>query len=411
MLVTTTSRNSVASQPEMISPSRRARSLSARLSAGSASNGGGRFIGAQRNRPTLACMAEPVNRFSPPPAPPKWPEPRSASPQGRPGQTAGFYPLTVSRVVSLALSLFRFGWKTFVAINLIVAVPVGLITAILTVATLDELNRWQELLLTPTSDSLDLTANAANLVSSFPWGVAAATFVLSLFLGAIAIIGSAALTHAIATAFGGGRLSTRESYRVALSKLRELLALYVVLTIAGAALALLLILLPLLLVDGPTLLGGGGLLSFLALLGIVAVVFVTVFLVIRFVFAIQVMVLEDLSAVPSLRRSYALVAGSMLRVIGYSIVFGLILGVIGLAISFVSLFIGLIISPANLTTLTPTFSPASTFAQSLVTSLLAEVFAPIFTIGFVLLYYDTRYRHGEQVPGPGGRLATPETRG
>ncbi len=99
----------------------------------------------------------------------------------------------------------------------------------------------------------------------------------------------------------------------------------------------------------------------------------------------------------------------MLRVIGYALVFGLILGVIGLGISFVSLFLGLLISPPNLSTLTPTFSPASTFAQSLVTNLLAEVFAPIFTIGFVLLYYDTRFRKGEQVPGPGGKLVAAPT--
>jgi hypothetical protein len=163
---------------------------------------------------------------------------------------------------------------------------------------------------------------------------------------------------------------------------------------------------PLLTVAGASLLGGGGLLSFLALLLIVAVVFVTFFLLIRFVFAVQVMVVEGLPALASLRRTYALVAGSMLRVIGYAVVFGLILGVIGLAISFVSLMAGLLISPADLNSLTPTFSPASTFVQALITNLLAEVFAPILTIGFVLLYFDTRYKHGETVPTPGGGQAT-----
>ena len=62
------SRNPVASQPEMIRPSRMARSRSARLAAGSASNGGGRFIGAQRNGPTLGPNGIPAKPTRPSPA-------------------------------------------------------------------------------------------------------------------------------------------------------------------------------------------------------------------------------------------------------------------------------------------------------------------------------------------------------
>ena len=169
------------------------------------------------------------------------------------------------------------------------------------------------------------------------------------------------------------------------------------------ALSVLVVVAPLLIVDGPRLLGGGGIVSFVALLAIVAVVFVTLFLVIRFIFALEVLVLENDHAVPSLRRSYSLVAGSMLRVIGYAIVFGLILGLIDLVVSFVAVFIGLIVSPSDVGTLTtPAANLGSTFVQSLITNLLAAVYAPIMSIGFVLLYYDTRFRRGEKVPGPGG---------
>jgi len=334
----------------------------------------------------------------PQPQPPPPPAPFSA-----PGPAAAFYPLTIGRVVSLAFSMFRFGWKTYVAINLVVAIPVALATSLLTLATYQQMDAWQNLLL---SSSNSTTIDPAPLIQTFPWGVALTSLVLSLVLGMLTIIANAALIHAVAATFAGGRASVREAYRFALGLLRDLFTLYVVLAVAGLGLTLLVLFVPLLAVAGASLLGGGGLLSFLALMLIVGVVFVTFFLLIRFVFAVQVMVVEGLPALPSLRRTYTLVAGSLLRVIGYAFVFGLILGLIGLVISFISLIAGLLISPADLTSLTPTFSPASTFAQALITNLLAEVFAPILTIGFVLLYFDTRYRHGETVPTPGGGQAT-----
>ena len=330
-------------------------------------------------------------------------QPQSPPPFAAPGPAAAFYPLTMGRIVSLAFSLFRFGWKTYVAINLVVAIPTVLATSLLTLATYQQMDAWQNLLL---SSSSGTTVDATPLVQTFPWGVALVSLVLSLVLGVLTIIGNAALIHAIAATFAGGRASVREGYRFARSRLRDLFTLYVVLSVAGLGLTLLVLFVPLLAVAGASLLGGGGLLSFLALLLIVGVVFVTFFLLIRFVFAVQVMVVEGLPTLASLRRTYALVAGSMLRVIGYSLVFGLILGLIGLVISFVSLMVGLLISPADLTSLTPTFSPASTFAQALITNLLAEVFSPILTIGFVLLYFDTRYKRGETVPTPGGGQAT-----
>lgn len=334
---------------------------------------------------------------------PDQPPPQSPSPFSPPGPASAFYPLTIGRVVSLAFSLFRFGWKTYVAINLVVALPIVLATSLLTVATYQQMDAWQNLLL---SSSNSTTIDPEPLIQTFPWGVAIASLVLSLLLGMLTIIANAALIHAVAATFAGGQASVREAYRFAISRLRDLFTLYVVLAVAGLGLTLLVLLVPLLTVAGAALLGGGGVLSFLALLLIVGVVFVTFFLLIRFVFAVQVMVVEDMPALASLRRSYALVAGSMLRVIGYALVFGLILGVIGLAIGFVSLTAGLLISPVDLNSLTPTFSPASTFVQALITNLLAEVFAPILTIGFVLLYFDTRYRRGETVPTPGGGQAT-----
>jgi len=331
----------------------------------------------------------PVNRPDPP-APPQYTVP---------GPVPGFYPLTIGRTVSLAFSLFRFGWRTFVAINLIAAVPVVLATAAITVVTYDQMSSWESLLLLGSSS---LTTAPRDLVALFPWQAAAATLVVSLLAGAVTVIGTGALIHAIGTALTGRRLSTREAYSVALRRVRDLLVVYVVLTLIGLGLTLIVVLSPLLLLAGPGAFGDGGPVAFLALVVVVAVVVATVFLLIRTIFTVEVLMLEDLPGVASIRRSYSLVRGSMLRVIGYSLIFALIASLIGLVASFVSVLVGFALSSPTLGGTTPTVSSTAVVAQTLITSLFSEVLSPILSIGFVLLYFDVRWRHGERVPVPGG---------
>ncbi len=348
-------------------------------------------------------MANSASRYSPPPpdhgpfnAPNDAPTPFSV-----PGSADGFYPLTIGRTVSLALSLYRFGWKTFVAITLIAAVPIVVLVSLLSAATYSTMSEWERSLLT--GETLT-AAEVSAIVASFPWQSALATFLGSLLGSVIAVIGGGALTNAIATAFAGNRLSVRSSYGAAIHKLRDLLLLFVVLAVVTSVLALVGLFVPLLLLIGPGLMGGGGPAAFLALVMFVAVVFAAIFLVIRLSFAVQVLMLEDRGAIDALKRSYTIVGGSMLRVVGYALVFGLILGVIGMVTGFASLLLAFMISPPALGSLgsqLPVFSPTAVFAQSMADNLLAELFAPIMSIGFVLLYYDIRFRRGERVPLPG----------
>ena len=60
----------------------------------------------------------------------------------------GFYPISIGRGVSLAFNLFRFGWRTFVAINLVAIVPVAIVGAISAFLTYDAMAEWQQSLLT-----------------------------------------------------------------------------------------------------------------------------------------------------------------------------------------------------------------------------------------------------------------------
>ncbi len=365
-----------------------------------------RSIDRQRIRPTLAPMAHSVNRSSPPP-PPNWPEPQSAPPYSAPGPSVDFYPLTLGRTVSLAFSLFRFGWRTFVTISLIAAIPVAVGVSLVTAVTFQALSDWQQSILASVSQPGSTTTTLpVDVVANFPWQGVALSLVTSLVLGVIAFIGGWALTHAIACVITGERLSTRRSYGAAIGRLWHLLALYVVMTILGLGLTLMAVVGPTLILGGPLVLGGGGPLAFLVLVGTVAVVFLSVFLLIRFAFSVQALIIESMSPSVAIRHSYSMVAGSMWRVVGYALAFSAILGLIGIAITIVATIVGLIVSPPTLNALTLTMAPPAVFAQALTLNLLSEVFAPIFSIGMVFLYFDLRWRQGERVPVPGGGEAT-----
>ena len=90
--------------------------------------------------------------------------------------------------------------------------------------------------------------------------------------------------------------------------------------------------------------------------------------------------LEDLPGVASIRRSYSLVRGSMLRVIGYSLIFALIASLIGLVASFVSVLVGFALSSPTLGGTTSTVSSTAVVAQTLITSLFSEVLIPIYRL-------------------------------
>ena len=170
----------------------------------------------------------------------------------------------------------------------------------------------------------------------------------------------------------------------------------------GLGLTLFILIEPVLSLAAPGTLGNGGPLAFVGVIVGVAIVFLSVFLVLRLFLAVQALMIEGAPPATALRRSYSLVAGSMWRLIGYVLAFGLIVGLLGLVFIVLGSIIGLIISPPSFGGLTLTLNPTFVFVQSIITALCAQIFAPIVDIGMVLLYFDLRWRHGERVPVPGG---------
>ena len=226
--------------------------------------------------------------------------------------------------------------------------------------------------------------------------------IVSALTGIFSLIGFAALSDAISRVIKGRPASVGGSLRAAISRWRSLLAVYLLilavvglLPLAGAAL-------PSFSALGPTGLGLPGVVIFVALIVMVAVVFGLFFVALRIALVIQALMIEGLSAGDALRRSWNLVAGSMLRLLGWAIVFGLIVALLSLPFSFLVLVITFLIAPPHLT-FPPTLviNPTSYVMQSLLTTLVSAVLLPIVDIGFVLLYFDLRFRHGEKVPIPG----------
>jgi hypothetical protein len=291
--------------------------------------------------------------------------------------------------------MFRFGWRTFIAINLVAYIPVGIVTAVVAFATYGATADWEQLF----TGALRGNGNLSQAWAAYPWWTTAVTIVASILAGAFSAVGQAALIDAIATTVGGGKLSARNSGRVALTRLPSVLAVYVVVSFIGIAAALLGLAVPLLSAL-PSLGITGGPVVFLGLVVFVAVIAAVIFVTIRFTFALMALVVERLSAGQALRRSWHLLAGSMLRLIGWAIVFGLIVAVISFVISFIGLFIALIVSPPRLGDL-GSVSGTAVVTETLVNTLVSALFAPFITVGLTLLYFEIRWRHGEPVPVPG----------
>ena len=360
-------------------------------------------------------MPEPVNEFSPPPpphgpfAPPDW-TPPPAPPPGS-GPLRGFYPITIGRGISLAWHLFRFGWRTFVSISVISYIPIVIATAWAEYVTFDAIYNWQQTLV---GNPFGTAPDPHAVLAAFPASAFGAVLLVALICGPFSTIGAAALIDAIASGVRGERLNARRSFGAALARLKSLLVLYVILTVGAIAVSAVSFVFPALGVL-PTALGiSGGPVALLALVILVALTFGFIFVMIRIAFALQALMIEGLSAVDALRRSWFLIASSMLRLIGWMILFALIVALLGFVFEFAGVIVALIISPPQLgaissftSSLSASFSVTFAVIGSVFTVLGAAVFQPLMVIGSTLLYFEIRWRRGESVPAPGQPQADP----
>lgn len=306
--------------------------------------------------------------FPPPPEEaPGWATPR------------GFYPLDLDGVVRTAWSLFRFAWRTLIGIALI---PLGIaylimtpISAAVSPAFSDWLQRYQNALaqgLRPPPFPNDQGIGVLLLI-----GAALGTVLAG-------VIASGAIIHASDAMFRGRPTTARGALAVAMRRSPSLIGQQLLLFLAMFGVLLLGI------VFGSFFIAGGSAAAFIGIVVMVASFAAAIFIVMRWTFGAQAVVLEGAGAVEGLSRSWRLVAGSGWRVLGYVLVFGLI-----------SLGAALVLGvPQLLFNLDPT-RPLDVALSTLLDGAAAAVLAPIAPLLATLLYYDLRFRAGEPAPQPG----------
>lgn len=346
-------------------------------------------------------MDDMPGRFPPPAdAGPGWEPPPENSPDGSRWQTPtprSFYPLDIGRVFGLTFSLFRFRWRTFVGVSLLVMGPVAAIEAFAT--TLSSPDMYSELAEIARGRSVEALTQL--LTASL-----ALSLLLGVIIGIASYLSTAALTDLTTKVFGGVAAGALGSLKRALARIITLGAMYLIVflvTVAVVAIGVFVGMgLFLATATGGQVIPGPAV--FLALIIFVATAVALLFIVVRWTMAVPVAMVESAGAMTALRRSWHLVAGSGWRVLGYIIAFGLLVALIAGVIGAV---VTLIINPVRIVGLTVIeIDPARYAIATFVSSIIAAVLVPIPTIATTLLYYDLRFRHGERVPEPGQGLPT-----
>jgi hypothetical protein len=305
-----------------------------------------------------------------------------------PGQAP---PLNLDRAIQLTFSLYRFGFARFFLIGLIFYLPIAVIGNLVQVQLSDELIRASRA-------QLDFVAGRdVELADLFPMSSMLVSLALSLTFGVVGYLyngGLIELTRRILAAESAGAV---ESIGTTLRRLPTLLGagLLVMLATMGLAIAGMTVGMTLILANvangalrpGPLVFGG--------LLVCVATVALLIFVSVRLALVVQAVMLERRPILSSMGRSWRLVAGSGLRVLGYTVVFGLLVGVVGLiGTAAIELTIG---SGIDIVDESITFDPVIYVVSGLLSALITIALAPIPLIALTLLFLDIRYRR-EGVP-------------
>ena len=187
-----------------------------------------------------------------------------------------------------------------------------------------------------------------------------AIFSLVVISGVIGLFVQGAVSHAVGTHYSGKQINVTNSYFRSLS---NILALIVAMILVFLALAI----------------------SFPLMIFFIGIP-LAIFIAISFAFVVPIVMLEGAGPIDALQRSYNLVKGSRMRVLGIGIVF--ILLVIGLNIPFslISLIVG----------------DSSLAVETVITAIGQVLITPVTGIGLTVVYFDLRIkREGELVPEEG----------
>src|SRR5687768_5955291 len=344
--------------------------------------------------------------FPPPsePGPPGFPPPPQQQPPGFPPynrygyqpQPRGNYPLDLGRILELTFSIFRFRWKTFVGIALLIMVPVGIVLSLSTVLLYTGDDWYTQL------ENMIRTGELENPLPRL-WPAFLANFVISVIVAIATFVATGALADAAAATYAGGPASSGASVRRSLGRLLTYIGVYL-LTVAISLLIVFVGVFIGLALFFATASGGRiepGPFVFLGLIVFVATFVALVFIAIRLALSVPIVMLESVGAMDALRRSWRLVSSSSWRVFGYLIVFALLVGVTA---GLLSAVVNIVINPVRITSVTTfTLDPVRLAIATFVSGLITAALMPLPAIATALLYFDLRWRRGEPVPHGGSQ--------
>jgi hypothetical protein len=303
-------------------------------------------------------------------------------------------PLNLGDLLDAVFRLYRDNFLTFIGIAALLQVPLIIFQLLLGLllneaVTSDILRLVRELpTFDPTRDSL----------SDLPIGGLASYFGVSLFLamiqGAIILqLVNGALASAVSRRYFGRETSILEAYNFGVNRAVNLILagilLAVVSTLAfglvfGGAFALVFVLAAIV----PT--QGGALAAVLLTMLLVGVLLLALLLMslllVRFVFTVQAVVLEDMGPIAALGRSWTLMRGSFWRVLGIIVLIYILIQIITLLPSaLLGGVIGAVFSELDQFMLQQSLSQLVGYS--------IQIFVlPLQLIGYTLLYYDVRVR-------------------
>jgi len=297
--------------------------------------------------------------------------------------------LSLADLLEATIRLYRRAPLPLLLISAVVQVPAGFVSGVLGATSQEAFLRLG------TAAPRDISAADVQALLGLTLGFLA----LAIVVGVASYLSGAATMHAAATMLTGDRASVRGAYGAVLRKLGALLGS--LLLSAGAlialALGLVIILVLVALILGPTQAGIGGPAAFATIVLLVAFVVGIVFLSVRWAVSVPAIMIEGRGPAEGLGRSWRLVTGSTWRVLGIMLVFSIALGLLLTLAQQLVLTLPL----GDLSSLT-----SGTVLYGAAIAITSTLAAPILPIMVTLLFLDLRFRSdGVKEIFPGGSTA------
>jgi hypothetical protein len=282
--------------------------------------------------------------------------------------------MSVGEWLDATFTMYRRNFALIASISAVVQIPYALLTWVLfTVTGVTTFVRSPfSSFGTPTTP-----AQAQQLLNSYVGVLAVTVGLLLVSLLIVVPLGEAATARAVSDRYLDRTSSLTSAYRAALGRLRSLIAMILILIGAYAGSLVVVTALVLLL----SAVGAGGLGVLLAVLAFIALIPALIMVYVRTVVAVPAIVLERVSGLRGLQRSWRLISGRFWPTFGR-------MALLGLIASIISSVIGAIVEVPG-----AALDPGNAFVFDQVGGAIAAVFVgPITYVGVTLLYYDIRIR-------------------